>query len=195
VGVILALGATLGARTATSQEAIDKDAATLTIYRSVTVIDGSGSAPRPGMAILVRDERIESVLADAQTKVPPEAKVIALPGRSVVPGLVNAHVHLATPPDRRYFAALLRRDLYGGVTAVRAMGDDVRAVAELAREALLFELPAPDIDYAAFDVARLPHRLPGAGHAIGLSRAGFDRRGAVSRWRTRGRALGVRAHA
>jgi imidazolonepropionase-like amidohydrolase len=150
VGVILALGATLGAQTATGLEATDDDAATLTIYRGVTVIDGSGSAPRRGMAILVRGERIESVIADAQTEVPPEAKVIALPGRSVVPGLVNAHVHLAAPPDRRYVAALLRRELYGGVTAVRAMGDDVRAVAELAREALLFELPAPDIDYAAF---------------------------------------------
>ena len=43
----------------------------------------------------------------------------------------------------------MRRDLYGGVTAVRDMADDLRAVAELAREAEAGEIPSPDIDYAA----------------------------------------------
>jgi hypothetical protein len=44
----------------------------------------------------------------------------------------------------------MRRDLYGGVTAVRDMADDLRAVAELARAARTGEIPGPDIYYAAF---------------------------------------------
>jgi hypothetical protein len=44
---------------------------------------------------------------------------------------------------------MMRRDLFGGVTAVRCMGDDARALAELARAARLHEIPGPDIYYAA----------------------------------------------
>jgi imidazolonepropionase-like amidohydrolase len=44
---------------------------------------------------------------------------------------------------------MLRRDLYGGVTAVRDMADDLRAVGELSREALTGEIASPDIYYAA----------------------------------------------
>ena len=44
---------------------------------------------------------------------------------------------------------MMRRDIYGGVTAVRAMGDDARAVAEYARAARVGEVPGPDIYFAA----------------------------------------------
>lgn len=43
----------------------------------------------------------------------------------------------------------MRRDLYGGVTAIRDMADDLRAVGELARASRAAEIPGPDIYYAA----------------------------------------------
>jgi hypothetical protein len=49
---------------------------------------------------------------------------------------------------------MLRRNLYGGVTAVRDMADDDRAVAELARAAQQAEIPAPDIYFAALMAGR-----------------------------------------
>ena len=70
-------------------------------------------------------------------------------GGWIIPGLVDSHVHLATPPDRRKAEAVLRRNLYGGVTMVRDMADDLRSVGELARASRVGEIPAPDIYYAA----------------------------------------------
>ena len=66
-----------------------------------------------------------------------------------MPGLVDSHVHLATPPNRRQAEAVLRRNLYGGVTAVRDMADDLRPVSDLTRASLVGEIAAPDIVYAA----------------------------------------------
>ena len=43
----------------------------------------------------------------------------------------------------------MKRDLYGGVTAVRDMADDLRQVADLTRASLVGEIPGPDIAYAA----------------------------------------------
>jgi imidazolonepropionase-like amidohydrolase len=126
-------------------------AETVTVYRHAKLIDGTGSAPRKDMAVVVRGERIASVLADADLK-PADlagARVVDLSGKYLLPGLIDSHEHLATPPDRKRAEATLRRDLYGGVTAIRDMADDLRAVAELARASRVGEIPAPDIYSAA----------------------------------------------
>ncbi|WP_000685437.1 amidohydrolase family protein, partial [Bacillus cereus] len=70
------------------------------------------------------------------------AKQVDLAGRYVIPGLIDSHVHMATPPNAVQAKAMLRRNLYGGVTAVRDMADDLRSVGELAREARMAEIPA-----------------------------------------------------
>lgn len=124
-------------------------AAETVLYRGATLIDGTGAAPRPGMAVLVEGERIAKVLPSAMLPIPPGARVVDLSGKYLLPGLIDSHEHLATPPNRRRAEASLRRDLYGGVTAVRDMADDLRAVSELSRASLKGEIPAPDIYYAA----------------------------------------------
>ena len=122
-----------------------------TLYADATVIDGTGSAPKPRQDILVRGERIvatggHGTLAATDTA---GARNVDLHGRYVIPGLIDSHVHLATPPNLPRARAALRRNLYGGVTAVRDMADDLRPVGELAREARVAEIPSPDIYYAA----------------------------------------------
>src|SRR3546814_18861423 len=81
-------------------------------------------------------QRIEAVLPNAELS--PEmmagAEVVDLGGQYLLPGLIDSHQHLATPPDRRRAEALMRRDLYGGITAVRIMADDLRPIAELRSE-------------------------------------------------------------
>ncbi len=121
------------------------------LYRGATLIDGTGSPPRADMDVLVAGERIEKVFPD-RTLAPAvlaKMKVIDLRGRYLMAGLIDSHVHLATPPNRRQAEAMLRRDLYGGVTAVRDMADDLRAVGELTRASLVGEIAGPDIYYAA----------------------------------------------
>lgn len=122
------------------------------IYRGVTLIDGTAAAPRSGMAIVVEGERIKAVLPAAQLAGLPgatNARVHDMQGMYVVPGLVDSHVHYATNPDRRYAEAELMRNVYGGVTGVRDMAGDARELASLSRAALLNEIAAPDIYYAA----------------------------------------------
>lgn len=122
--------------------------AQVTLYRNVTVIDGLGGPPRPGQDLLTEGERILAVRPTGQP-VPVGAKVVEGQGRFVLPGLIDSHEHLATPPNRPFAEAQMRRDLYGGVTAVRDMADDLRQVADLARASRIGEIAGPDIHYAA----------------------------------------------
>ncbi len=123
----------------------------LVLFRGAALIDGTGRPPRAGMDVLVAGERIEKVFPDVEldANTAKSAKIIELAGRFMMPGLIDAHVHLATPPNRRQAEAVLRRDVYGGVTAVRDMADDLRAVGDLARASLVGEIAGPDIYYAA----------------------------------------------
>ena len=121
------------------------------VYRGATLIDGTGGPARPGMAVIVDGPRIEAVVPAAQlTPTQTEgARVVDLRGRFLLPGLIDSHQHLATPPNRAEAAALMRRSLYSGITSVRIMADDLRAIAELDREARAGEIAGPDLHFAA----------------------------------------------
>ena len=122
------------------------------VYRGVTLIDGSGGPARTGMAVVTKGALIEAVVP--QSGLTPsqlaEAEVVELTGRFMIPGLIDSHQHLATPPHRSAAEAQMRRDLYSGITAARIMADDLRSIAELARASLTGELAGPDLHYAAF---------------------------------------------
>jgi len=79
--------------------------------------------------------------------------VLNLRGRWLIPGLIDAHVHLATDPSgadaRVVIADKLRAALRGGVTSVRDMAGDARSLAELARATRVNDLEGPDIQYSA----------------------------------------------
>ena len=121
------------------------------IYKGAALIDGTGAPVRRNVAITVRGERIESIQAATELPVtlPDGSEVVDVSGQYVLPGLIDTHVHLATTPNRRRAEAHARRYLYSGVTAVRDMAGDARALAELARSAAQNEIAAPDIYYSA----------------------------------------------
>jgi imidazolonepropionase-like amidohydrolase len=120
-----------------------------TVYQNATLIDGINNIPQPNMSILVRGERIETIAPSAQFTPPAGAKIVDATGLYVLPGLINTHIHIATDSTRVQALALMRRDLYSGITAERDMAGDTRQLAELARVSLLNEVPGPDIIYAA----------------------------------------------
>ena len=124
--------------------------ASLTVYRGASLIDGTEAAIEPGVVIVVEGERIRAIVPEAAAgDYARGASVVDVHGLYALPGLIDSHVHLATSPNRRYEEALLRREVYSGVTAVRDMAGDARALADLSRSALLGEIAAPDIYYAA----------------------------------------------
>lgn len=64
------------------------------LYLVDALIDGTGSSPqRPG-AILVDGERILAVGVQARTSAPASARVVELTGCTLLPGLIDAHLHL-----------------------------------------------------------------------------------------------------
>lgn len=119
----------------------------------VTLWDGTGSAPRPGTTVLLHGERIVAVFADGSREFPPATTVRAMPRKYMIPGLIDAHVHIATEPsaeDTRERTELrLCRALLGGITAVRDMAGDVRELASLQRDARVADVASPDIFYSA----------------------------------------------
>lgn len=123
----------------------------LVIYRGAELIDGTGAGVRSDMAIVVEGSLIRAVLPSRELKAADltGAEVVELRGLHVLPGLIDSHVHLATYPNRRRSEAMMRRDIYGGVTAVRDMAGDERALADLARSSLIGDIPGPDIYYSA----------------------------------------------
>jgi imidazolonepropionase-like amidohydrolase len=121
-----------------------------TVLEHAGVIDGSGAPARSGQTIVVEGGRISSVAPDGRAEVPRGAEVLDLSGKFVVPGLVDAHVHLTgAESDLDGYRTLLRELLLSGVTTVRDMAGDDRLLAYLSREAASGTIAGPDIFYAA----------------------------------------------
>jgi len=68
-------------------------APSVTAIRAGTLIDGTGGSPQKNVVIIVTGERISAVGANVQ--IPTGATVIDLSGETVLPGFIDAHVHLA----------------------------------------------------------------------------------------------------
>lgn len=117
-----------------------------------TLIDGTGAPPRPGMTVVVRDGKIAAIMPDGGA-LPADVTERDVAGGFVLPGLIDAHVHLATSPsgvDRRdRTERRLKNALLGGVVGVRDMAGDSRALADLARAAAAGDIVSPEIRFAA----------------------------------------------
>jgi imidazolonepropionase-like amidohydrolase len=104
-------------------------------FTGLRVIDGTDKPPIDNATLIVRDGRVVAVAAGAQ--VPAGARVVSLAGKTVIPGLVNAHGHVgdtAGLQGGRYSAENVMRDLrlyaaYGVTTVVSLGGDQAPAFA------------------------------------------------------------------
>ena len=64
------------------------------VFRNASVLDGSGAAPFRGN-VHVEGNRIARVAPDGGVPVPANASVVECGGRTLMPGLVESHVHLS----------------------------------------------------------------------------------------------------
>jgi imidazolonepropionase-like amidohydrolase len=73
-------------------------AAAAYLLRPARVWDGVADQAREGWVVLIRGERIEAVGPAAEIKATVDAKVIDMPGTTMMPGLIEAHSHVLLHP-------------------------------------------------------------------------------------------------
>jgi len=124
-------------------------------FTGARVIDGTDRAPIDNATIVVREGRVAAVGPAARVTVPDGAQRVALAGKTVIPGLVNAHGHVGNTvglEQGHYSADNVLRDLktYAtyGVTTVFSLGDDQEACFRI-RDAQ----STPSLDHARLFVA------------------------------------------
>jgi imidazolonepropionase-like amidohydrolase len=129
------------------------------IYRADTLIDGSGAAPQRSVDVVVENGVIQEVTPAGSLPQPDGAEVFHLPGATVLPGLIDVHVHLMFGTGRRSYEEVISQDsddqmlfrgarnaylhLRAGVTAMRdcAARNSVGFALREAAEAGLFLSP------------------------------------------------------
>ena len=75
------------------------------LLTGATVIDGLGADPLPQGSVLVEDDRITGLSVPSA---PPDADLVDLSGLTLLPGLIDAHVHIGYSSEMR---AMLNLDL------------------------------------------------------------------------------------
>ncbi len=68
------------------------------LLKPARVWTGDGEEAYPGWAVLVEGERIKMAAPASRIDVPPQAKIVELPGTTLIPGLMDLHSHLFLYP-------------------------------------------------------------------------------------------------
>ena len=104
------------------------------VLKGGRLIDGTGAGPVSGVAVVIRDKRIEAITTTSGAEWPDDADIIDVSGMTILPGLIDCHDHLAMhgydlarrweidePQSTRTLrtAKVLRETLAAGYTAIR----------------------------------------------------------------------------
>jgi imidazolonepropionase-like amidohydrolase len=145
------------------------------------LIDGTGAPPLEPATVVIEEARVTRIDASGEST-PPESFQVDLAGKTLMPGLVDAHVHvtafdmpramkgqeaIAHEVKHHFIATGLRRMLRMGITTVRdvgAFGDDLLHARRAVR---LGAIPGPRILVCGRIVAATS---PGGRHFDGMYR-------------------------
>jgi imidazolonepropionase-like amidohydrolase len=113
-----------------------QDARTI-VFEGARLITGDNSAPIENGVLLVRGGRVTAVGPQGKVSIPPDAVRVALTGKTIMPAMVNAHVHIGYEGYTSWGAANhtpanvldhLRREAYYGVAAATTVGSSPTAM-------------------------------------------------------------------
>src|SRR5690606_38003282 len=93
------------------------------VFENARVIAGDGSPPIENARFVVDQGRFIAVGATDAVQGPQGARTVDLGGRTVIPALVDAHVHLSA--DRDALIEDLRTRARFGVGAAASLGQDL----------------------------------------------------------------------
>ncbi len=118
------------------------------MLKPARVFDGVNPEAHDGWAVVVRGDRIEAAGPAGEVKVPEGARVIDLPGMTLIPGLIDLHTHVLLHPydealwnDQVLKEALalrvcratnhLKSTLLSGFTTIRDLGTEGAGYADV----------------------------------------------------------------
>jgi imidazolonepropionase-like amidohydrolase len=137
------------------------------------VIDGYEGPPIRDGVVLIAGERIVAVGPREQVTVPPGTTVIDTRGMSVLPGLMDMHVHLMILGHSDYehwdttymsrfqdeiMPAAARQLLMSGVTTVRDLGAPLEEILEVKRRIESGKVPGPRLFVSGPFIQRAPYQ-------------------------------------
>ena len=138
------------------------------------LLDPASGTVRPGTTVVVSGDRITAVGPDGQVELPAGAETVEAKGRTLMPGLWDMHVHLATLDGLMHLAA--------GVTTVRDLANDTDFLVDLRRRFDAGEVLGPRILMAGI--------LDGPGPYAGPTKALVSTREEAFHWVDRYADLG-----
>ena len=121
---------------------------TVYLLKPAHIFDGESAQLHDGWVVLVHGQKIEAVGPAGEIKAPADAKVIDLPGLTLMPGLIEAHSHILLHPysetvwndqvareplSLRVARATnhLRSELMAGFTTIRDLGTEGAGFADV----------------------------------------------------------------
>ena len=155
------------------------------LIRNVNLIDGLGGEPRRGWAVAVEADRIAWIGPAAQAPAFRPESVIDGGGRSLLPGMINCHVHLCNDGAADLFGQVLndsipiatirsvlnaRLTLRAGITTVRDCGAANQIAIEVGKAVDRGLIEGPRVRAAG----RVVTMTGGHGHFIGREADGAD---------------------
>jgi imidazolonepropionase-like amidohydrolase len=105
-----------------------------TVYEGARLIVGNDSAPIENAAFVVDAGKFTQVGRAGQVQVPAGAARVDLRGKTVIPAIVDTHVHM--PTNREELMTALQRKAYYGAGVVMSLGQDTGDVALQVRQEL-----------------------------------------------------------
>ncbi len=155
------------------------------LIRDVQLIDGTGAAPVAGQSVVIEGSKVSWIGPTQSAPAFTPERVIDGGGRTLLPGLINAHVHLCNDGAPDLFAQVMgdsiplatlraarnaRLTLESGVTTVRDCGAANNIVIELGRAIADGLIDGPRVRAAG----RVITMTGGHGHFIGREADGPD---------------------
>lgn len=139
------------------------------LIEGAQVIDGTGRGPQSGVVLVVKGQRIVSIGPGSQIATPPDARKIDARGKTIIPGLINAHGHLGLVAHGQNRAdgytkenvqdQLIQYETYG-VTSMLSLGLNRDIAYEWRKQQRLGDLPGVSIFLAGRGIG-VPQGAPG----------------------------------